>query len=497
MFQGKNGGCLFIVIHRRQLNIGRIPILLNFNGGNMFRLKQLAVGFFLVFIMSSSVYAEDVTSNRINGISEFLLDRANDNFVYILQQRMESNRILQCYMPETYKYATSGNLQLLLQAGPKIWQESVENDLKNIGAQLIFNKFDPDTLEKWASDINNQYITALQNVTVEVDGERYPVDQLPLNASEELKDAVNSFYEDYFDAQEKIADIIKGIKNVRDQGSQDCPSTAYYSIADILKDIKGAIESIDKQISSFDDTDAGILSIAEFKENFMSFLVEHQRLEYYEKQIDLIRKEESLVVQMFKLDQLIRTSIKSNENPLISVSDMQEYNRFSHYALSFATLSEAKSSGQVKAVMKQLTLPPVSFAVKREPHARKFLVTAYFGMQGGLEFSSNQGDRGFGGLAVPVGFEYSYGLKKDVVSVMLAPFDFAHPINKILNSSEGSAELKDIFNPGIYLSYGFKKIPLVVGTGYSRGKSLTEEGGKNDGRILVFIGLDMPLFNLY
>ena len=45
---------------------------------------------------------------------------------------------------------------------------------------------------------------------------------------------------------------------------------------------------------------------------------------------------------------------------------------------------------------------------------------------------------------------------------MLAPLDFAHPVNQIINSSEGEADFEDIFNPGIYVSYGFEKFPLVI-----------------------------------
>ena len=125
------------------------------------------------------------------------------------------------------------------------------------------------------------------------------------------------------------------------------------------------------------------------------------------------------------------------------------------------------------------------------------MISAYFGAQGGVESTTNDGGKGFGGLTVPVGFEYSYGLNNGSVSVMLAPFDFAHPVNQIINNSEGSADFKDIFNPGLYISYGFKKLPLLVGTGYSRGPSITEVQEGNNGRYFLFIGLDMPLFNLY
>ncbi len=80
---------------------------------------------------------------------------------------------------------------------------------------------------------------------------------------------------------------------------------------------------------------------------------------------------------------------------------------------------------------------------------------------------------------------------------MLAPFDFANPVNKIINNSSGAADFKDILNPGAYISYGWKKLPLLIGVGYSRGPSITEIQESNNRRYFLFFGLDMPLFNLY
>lgn len=467
----------------------------------MSKLKPLLIGFILFFLINNLASADDATTNRINGVAQFLLKRANDNYMYILQQDIEDNKLLKCYLPETYKYATSNNLQLLLQSGPDIWKQSVESDLKNFGVQLIFNKIDAKTLQAWANQVNDEYINAMNNVKVRAGGKEYKVTEIPLDATPEIRTAINSFWEDHNVAQSKIRAIIEKAKV---PSTPACPSTTYGSIGTVIQDMGEALDSLKRQISRFGDTDVvwsnsgdSLVSPgSNFYSHFMSLVSIDDRLKYYKEQIDMIRHE-TLVVQMFKLDQLIRESIKSDENPLISTSNMKEYDRFSRYALSFASLSNAQTTDQVTSVMEQLTMPPVSFGVKREPSTNKFMITAYFGVQGGVETVSND-NKDYGGLFVPVGFEYSHGFANwGPISLMLAPLDFAHPINQILNKNEGSAEFKDIFNPGAYLSYGFKKVPLVIGAGYSRGTLLTKDAKSNEGRYMVFIGMDMPLFNLY
>ncbi|MFH1521510.1 MAG: hypothetical protein ABIF18_00975 [archaeon] len=460
----------------------------------MDRIKQFFIFSIIILVVSNSVSAQDATSNRINGVAEFLLSRANDNFLFILQQDIEANQLMKSYLPETYKYATSRNLQLLLQSGPELWKGSVETDLKNFGIQLIFKNISPENLQNWVDNARDQYLETLQDIKVTVDGKDYPVTSIPRNTPKELQGAVNSFYDDINKAVEKIYNIIK---------SKD---TYYTSVDSELQNLEGIIDNLKKQMARFGNSDVtkkasrdstGALLGSDFYKSIEQIGFVNERFKDYKNKIDTIRSEKSLVVQMFKLDQLIRESIKNGENPLVSFSDMKEYNRFSNYALSFAVLSEAQSPGQVKSVMKQLTMPSVSFNVKREPDANKFMVNAYFGVQSGIESTVNDRVKGLGGLTVPVGFEYSHGLKNGgAFSVMLAPFDFANPVNKLLNNSKGSAVLKDIINPAIYISHGFKGVPVLWGGGISHGPSITGVQEGNTWKFFMFVGLDMPLLNI-
>lgn len=472
------------------------------------RTKYLYTALFITFVFSSfNSHAQDATTNRINGMAEFLYDRANDNLVYILQQDIKANTLMKCYMPQTYAFATSSNLNLLLQSGPEVWKKSVELDLRNFGAQLILKNTSPTVVKQWLGQINDQYIEATQRIAIVYKGTPYAVNIQHKDAPKELTALINSIYDDFNLARDNISAIVK---NLETQPKSQCPNNnAYASIGLILQRVGEAIEDLQNQIAKLDKTEIVYSDKSVQTESIGRTLYDtvltlkstNEDLDSYHGRIQEIRQEASLVVQVFLLDQLIRESIQANKNPLLPADDFNKYDRFNEYALSFALLTEAQSSEQVKAIMQELTLPPVSFAVKRQRGGRKTMLTAYFGMQGGVESPDNELKKEFGGLSVPVGLEYSYGLNNDFLdgafSIMVAPLDFAHPINQIINNQEAAVEFQDIFNPGIYLSFGFARVPVVLGVGYSRGPTVTQIEQANSGRYFGFIALDMPLFNFY
>lgn len=446
--------------------------------------------------LSPCALAMNPTENRINGVAEFLVERAHGNAVAMLQRDMKSNRFLKCYLPETYKSATSGNLQILLQSGPELWKRSVENDLQNFGTHLLLNKISSETFHAWIENIEAQYVTVLRSVTIQVAGKQIEVTSIPLKATAEERAAANSFYDFFVPAQNKIREVVAELETAR-ASSTDCPSAP---IIPTLKELGKIADDFKTQMKRFQKADVSFkspvaLPDASIHETIDALNRLDLRLKYYQDRIDEIRREGDLAVQMFKLDELIRDSIAAGENPLIAAS-VKEYDRFSRYALSLATLSTAESPDQAKAVLRQLAVPPVSYAIKREVNANKVMITAYFGAAGGQEFI-NGSSKGFGGLTVPLGLEYTRGYQKGSVSLLLAPLDFAHPVNQIVNARGSSAEFKDIFAPGAYLAYGFPDIPLLVGIGYSHGPSLTGDQQGNRGRGLAFVAMDLPLLNLY
>lgn len=444
--------------------------------------------------------AQDAATSRINGVAEFLLERASANGLIVLQQNMKGNHLLKCYLPETYKSATSSNLQLLLQSGPEVWKRSVETDIKNFGVQLLLNRVSTTTLVASLDSMDARYVDALRMVRIRFQGKEYPVTEMGLQRPPpELEAAINSFYDSYTASRASLKIVISGI-GTGQSVDVECPASSFTAV---LRNVEDAVQGLSAQMARFQGADVvwrgpegpNVSAATEFFNAFSSFTVLAGRLKYYQGRIDSIRREPSLVIQMFKLDELIRESLREKENALIPATAIKEYERFSQYALSLATLTEAQSPAQTKSIMRQLALPSVSFAAKRVPDSRKLMLSAYFAGAGGLEFSGRS--RGYGGLTVPVGFEYSLGRRSGSWSLMLAPVDLGHAVNQNINGRGNSAQAKDLLTPGAYLSYGVKNLPILMGFGYSYGPALTDPGRQNRGRGFAFIGTDMPLFNLF
>lgn len=144
-------------------------------------------------------------------------------------------------------------------------------------------------------------------------------------------------------------------------------------------------------------------------------------------------------------------------------------------------------------------MPAVSFGIKRQPQESHLMINAYLGYSAGTESvpDDSEYEKSFSGLVAPLGLEYSYGLPSGgSLSIMVAPFDFAHPINLEWQDKEESVEFSDIVVPGVYFSYGLSKKPITFGIGYSRGRALRTESDL-EGRIMAFVAFDMPLFRLY
>ena len=99
----------------------------------MTTLKRL---FFMVICCAIFSYPESSsannTSERINGVAEFLIERANDNYLYIFQRKLQNNQTLSCYFPSTYDNLAVGGSSSLkrLLTSRDLWKESIQQDLE-------------------------------------------------------------------------------------------------------------------------------------------------------------------------------------------------------------------------------------------------------------------------------------------------------------------------------------------------------------------------------
>ena len=63
----------------------------------------------LIFVAQISS-ANSSSSQRIEGVTNFLVERANDTYFYIFENKMKNNDEFKCYLPNTYQYIEEGAL---------------------------------------------------------------------------------------------------------------------------------------------------------------------------------------------------------------------------------------------------------------------------------------------------------------------------------------------------------------------------------------------------
>lgn len=111
----------------------------------LFKLKsgliQLYIAVLLLSLFSNSIHANTSTtqqnqnhSARINGVADFLLERAQDTALYLYEQSIRDNKNLQCYFPTTYDTLNSyqqGTLKIFISSKAQ-WQNAIRNDMETL-----------------------------------------------------------------------------------------------------------------------------------------------------------------------------------------------------------------------------------------------------------------------------------------------------------------------------------------------------------------------------
>ncbi|RLD17038.1 MAG: hypothetical protein DRI36_04775, partial [Caldiserica bacterium] len=171
------------------------------------------------------------------------------------------------------------------------------------------------------------------------------------------------------------------------------------------------------------------------------------------------------------------------------------YKKFKNYALFFAQLSDAESPEAAKIVLKTFALPPSSFIRKRRNEMR-VSISAYVGLTIGKEIK-NSNKLNYSGLVAPIGLELSWGTKYgSSLSILANLFDLGAPLNSRLYNTDSPIKYDNLIAPGLFFIYGFPELPLSIGFGGCKVRGI-RDSSSNTQRLLLFIALDMPLFQLY
>jgi hypothetical protein len=390
----------------------------------------------------------------IKGFTDFLLDRANDNYIYIFQRKLESNALMKEYLPATLQVAKAGDLRSLL-TDTKLWKRALKDDLEERKETLLDSAL--DKLEKL---INGKLC--------------------PKGRASEL--------------EVPCREALEAVKNAR----------AKKAVGDLKLS-----ERVSLEVIAF--TDSAQIMLAKNVLEGLKKDIEGARTARCEKG----GPHTACVIQIVALfDAFARADYAFNcfvggnwcwnrqRDPTIREED-EDFEDFRRFVLFFAQLADvvetkdsdkAKDSEKVKVLLKSVTVPPVSFGIKREPHRTRVLITSYLG--GAWSTAIHRNDQAFI-FAAPVGVEISQSrYSGNSLSFLLSPVDFGYPLTLKLNGSDVRVRASDIFVPSAYALWGWKNYPLAAGFGYARIKSI-EDPGRREGRFLVLVAFDMPLFKLH
>lgn len=538
-------------------------------------LKRSFIIFIILFLPLAKSFAD--TSERIKAVSEFLLDRFQANYVYMIEQGMRENPVFKCYFPNTYQYIKDYELSVLLMGGDDIWQASVNKDIKSIlentKDRLVYSgshKLVTELLDKYS------FIHFLKMIEVEGEtlGAYETLYTLKLNNKKSFHNALKevfvkynklSEYRDYFDGckfndKNDTADKkVFWFFSINDDSSSR--KEAEKAVVSAMTDLNTVIKGLNKRLEqsgirfnqdyetlkaklSFNSTNRK-LHDAERKALDKLNLMESEALKYIiqrdfstDERLRLFKQDFKKIADLSgfiqnKMDQIkkIPTAFKKKrlkngyaepDNNLLRVIEAErvireyvgrkmggirvsvnskDYRDFTRYIIFFAQLSQVSNGEDAGLLLKHSLLPPVSFGTKRKSGEAHLLLTAYLGAAayGEDDKTSNtdKEDVQYSSLFAPLGLEYSVGIGDGgSLSFMLAPFDFAYPLSLESQNSDKEVEFSDIVVPGLYLSYGFQGKPISVGIGVSRGRPLRSDSEREE-RVLVFIAMDMPLFQLY
>ncbi len=484
---------------------------------------------FIVPFSTNSSTLPDNADERIQGVARFLIERSNENFMYIFSKRIRNNPYMIRYFPNSVKILENTKLELAL-TNQSLWKESIEKDFMLILSTTLKNLIskDPESYKPLPKPFFDE-LTEVQgeilsiNKTVQVFKKEY----WPSLNKEELK-VVNRLLKNT--DPNNIKNYKKILQNIKKDLSES--SLSHYmmyslnkevskkynknhnNLIDNLNNLKKTIEEDVALINTLSSDLVSLVQMAQkreltihkkIKELYDSFNKEKSILYILKKNTKIILntykdlKKKNLIQMSFSIITIIENHIKDNSN---------SFKRFKRYILFLSQLSAAKTSDEVCKILQATMLPSVSFSGKRNDDFN-FSINSYLGGQIGATLDPSEGylyrDRFFLGLFAPVGLELSFPYRGYSFSLFGSILDCGNIVHSALYKKNYDFSYNDILSPGIYLIFGLKDYPISIGSGFSYGQVLkyyydssdTNQEHIIEKRINVFVAFDMPLFAIF
>ncbi len=440
----------------------------------------------IVMVAAAGVsYAKD--DPRIDGAAQFLLDRANANYRYMFEQRLKKNEAFQLYLPTVYDYIDEYGLYQIIQSKPGMWKRAVEKDLDN-----LLNQYSEILKDKSAFYVINEVNKILDGFEFHQGGERctllgrYDISSPCLQIQVSIAQESAISFDGLLNALKSKNDLAGKIKAINDSLARlrAIVEDQNYSIQNASK-FKATLSKLEEHVSNSD------LENLTFPVEIVDLMSELRNAKSITEKVDFSLKIAIKMVGLFG-----EGAFKKRGN---YEKHKEYFERYKKYAMMFAMIADADEADSVQAILTTYTLPAVSFGVKRE-QGRHLTITSYLGAGVGYESI----DTGFGSdamdyakLVAPVGIEHTWGFKGGSSTSLFVSFvDFGAAVSSKIADTDHGLEIEDLFAPGIFVVWGFEEIPLAMGAGYQRSRSL-ENGGEYAHNVMMFFAFDMPLLVLY
>lgn len=150
----------------------------------------------IIFSVSFTSAAGSNTSERISGVADFLIERANDNYLYIFQRKIQNNKQLSCYFPTTFDNLTVGGSTSLkrLLTSRELWKNSIQDDLEFLTIRSLAKEIESTLkVSHQAVELSSKALDIINLFVLEVNGTEYPLNQIPLNVNTMTRDRINGF----------------------------------------------------------------------------------------------------------------------------------------------------------------------------------------------------------------------------------------------------------------------------------------------------------------
>ncbi|MFH1368335.1 MAG: hypothetical protein ABII64_04325 [Elusimicrobiota bacterium] len=416
-----------------------------------------------VFVNNGYCSTEDAVSERIKGVADFLIEKANDNLIALFEDKINRNTLVKRYFPNTSKILTTLNLKVLMLNGD-LWKQSVEKDLQSF-AEIARNKLKEEGL----SIITDKKFNEIEQYQNNID----------------IKSINSGISEKFIAVCAKLKDGVKTV-NIDELKDDESLQIAQLYIKDCIDEI-APLTSTSTTIS-----DKEIAVPAEMSK--LCALLKSRLTGVYDS-LEYIQKIQGSNDSFSTRTTYALMTIESLDS-FKKIIDIESsgYKSFKNFAIFFAQLSDVKKADEAKSILKSFALPAGSFKSKRKDEMR-VSISSYLGFGGGSE--SDKDKLSYSGIVAPVGVEVSWGIKgTSSFSILGSVFDFGAAVNSQLYNTSDKIAVRDIVAPGITFIWGLPNMPLAIGFGGFKVNGLTNNI-PNEVRYLGFIAVDMPLFPLY